>query len=417
MSFQQGLSGLNASAKNLDVISNNIANANTYGAKFSRVEFADVYAATPAANAGMGVSISAVSQQFTQGSITNTGRPLDIAISGGGFFQLMDQQNDITYSRNGQLTVDKSGQIVNSQGARLVGYLADIQGNIQPGNPQALVLPTVGITPEPTTEIGTEMNLDSRLAITLPTAGPQLIVTDPATYNNATSMTVYDMKGQEVALTYYFQKSAPDEWNVYMSANGVSLQVDGAGDPMPVTTVQFSPDGSAPTSPVGPVLIDIPGTVTSNGALTEPILGVALNLNSTTQYGSLFGVTSLAQDGYAAGQLINVIIEESGVLMARYSNGQSKPAGQVELANFRSPNGLEPLGGNAWARSFASGAPLTGVPGSGNLGLLQSSALEESNVDLTAELVNLITAQRVYQANAQSIKTQDQSLQTLVNLR
>ena len=141
-----------------------------------------------------------------------------------------------------------------------------------------------------------------------------------------------------------------------------------------------------------------------------------LSLGSA-QYGSPFGVTNLTQDGFAPGQLSSMSIESDGVLMARYSNGQTRPAGQLQLANFRNPQGLVAMGGNAWASSFGSGTPITGVAGDGNIGVLQSGALEESNVDLTGELVSMITAQRVYQANAQTIKTQDQALQTLVNMR
>ncbi len=142
-----------------------------------------------------------------------------------------------------------------------------------------------------------------------------------------------------------------------------------------------------------------------------------LDVAGATQYGSNFAVTDLSQNGYAPGQLVGIQFESNGIVTARYSNGQSKPAGQVEIATFRNPQGLMPTGGNGWSRSFASGEPIVGVPGDGNLGVLQSGALEESNVDLTGELVNMITAQRVYQANAQTIKTQDQVLQTLVNLR
>jgi flagellar hook protein FlgE len=165
------------------------------------------------------------------------------------------------------------------------------------------------------------------------------------------------------------------------------------------------------------VIVNIPTTNLANGGTTLPISGVELNLQSATQFGSAFGVTDIDQDGYAAGVLTATSIEPNGVIMARYSNGQSRPAGQVEIANFRNPQGLQPLGDNGWGRTFASGDPVMGVPGDGNLGVLQAGALEESNVDLTGELVNMITAQRVYQANAQTIKAQDEVLQTLVNLR
>ena len=419
MSFQQGLSGLNASSKNLEVIGNNVANANTVGAKSSRAEFADMYASAlngaGTTTIGIGVNLAAVTQQFTQGNITTTENPLDLAINGNGFFEVTNGIQTL-YTRNGQFQANKDGYIVNSAGLQLMGYPANDQGVIQPGAARALQLPTGGVDPNETTEVNIEMNLDSRLATTLPASGAQIDFNDAATYNNATSISVYDAKGQDVAVTYYFQKSGTDTWNVYATANGVTLAGTAAA-PLPVTSITFPSDGSAPTSPSGPVSITIPATTNAAGAATLPISGVQLDLTKATQFGSAFGVTDLSQDGYSAGKLSSLSIESSGVVMATYSNGQSKPAGQIELASFRNPQGLSPLGGNVWARTFASGDPTVGTPSSGNLGALQASALEESNVDLTGELVDMITAQRVYQANAQTIKTQDAVLQTLVNLR
>ena len=421
MGFQQGLSGLNATSKQLEVIGNNIANSNTYGAKSARAEFSDMYASAmngAGANAiGIGVSLEAVSQQFTQGNIASSQNPMDLAINGAGFFQVSDGANPTMYTRNGQFKIDRDGYVVNSQGNRLLGYAADGAGTILPGQASALQMPTAGITPNATDRIRLEMNLDARSGVTLPTTGPALDMADPTTYNNATSLTVYDAKGQDVALTYYFQKSATDTWNVYVTANGTPLATDGSGNPAPSTTIQFPSNGGAPTAPIGTVSLDIPASTNAAGAETLPISGVALNVAGATQYGSPFGVTDLSQNGYAAGQLVGIQFESNGVITARYSNGQSKPAGQVEIATFRNPQGLQPMGGNVWALTFATGDPIVGVPGDGNLGALQSGALEESNVDMTAELVNMITAQRVYQANAQTIKTQDQVMQTLVNLR
>jgi flagellar hook protein FlgE len=419
MGFQQGLSGLNASSKSLEVIGNNIANANTYGAKSSRAEFADVYANAIGGtrNAiGIGVSVAAVAQQFTQGNITGTDNPLDVAINGGGFFQVRDPSGAMTYSRNGQFKVDNAGFIVNNQGSHLMGFPADATGTIIPGTATALQMPTAGITPQVTTGIQMEMNLDSRAGVTLPTAGAPIDFADPSTYNNATSQTVYDVKGQEVALTYYFQKTGTDTWNVYVAANGTPLATSG-GNPAPSTTITFPTNGGTPTAPAGTVALDIPSVSNAVGAVTVPITGVALDLSGATQYGAQFGVTDLQQDGYSAGQLIGAQIDANGVISARYSNGETRPAGQLELATFRNPQGLQPMGGNAWVVTAASGGPIVGTPGSGNLGVLQAGALEESNVDLTAELVNMIVAQRSYQANAQTIKTQDQILQAIVNLR
>ncbi len=420
MSFQQGLSGLNATSKNLQVIGNNIANANTYGTKVSRAEFSDVYAnalnGAGANSVGIGTTVSTVAQQFTQGTIKITDNPMDLAINGAGFFQVSAPDSAISYTRNGQFKVDREGYIVNNGGQRLMGYATDGLGGVLPGVSAALQLPTGGIAPAATTEIGLEFNLDSRSAVTVPFTGPAISFGDARTYNNATSMTVYDLQGREVALTYYFQKSGNNAWNVFATANGNTLAGTAAA-PLPVTTMTFAADGSAPTAPAAPVTIDIPATTLPGGGTTAAIPGVQLNVLSASQFGTSFGVTDAAQDGYAAGQLTAIVVESDGVVTARYSNGRAQAAGQVELANFRNPQGLQPLGDNRWARTNASGEAILGVPGQGNLGVLQAAALEESNIDLTGELVNMIVAQRIYQANAQTIKTQDQVLQTLVNLR
>ena len=417
MSFQQGLSGLNAASKNLEVIGNNVANANTVGAKASRAEFGDMYAtAISGRGVGIGVNLQAVTQQFTQGNITTTDSPLDLAINGNGFFEVSNGAQTL-YTRNGQFQANKDGFIATNAGLKLVGYPAAKDGTIQPGAAVPLQLPTGGVEPNPTAKVELELNLDSRKATTLPAVAPMIDFGNARTYNDATSVTVFDAKGQDVAVTYYFQKASTDTWNVYATANGTPVATDAAGNPVPVTTITFPPNGGTPTAPLGSVPIDIPSTTNAAGATTLPISGVALDLTGATQYGSGFGVTRIAQDGFAAGQLTGVTIEKSGIVMATYSNGQSKPAGQLELATFRNPQGLSPLGGNLWARSAASGDPTVGTPSSGNIGALQAGALEESNTDLTGELVNMITAQRIYQANAQTIKTQDQVLQTLVNLR
>ncbi|MBA4176804.1 MAG: flagellar hook protein FlgE [Leptothrix sp. (in: Bacteria)] len=420
MGLQQGLSGLNASSKNLEIIGNNIANANTYGTKVARAEFADVYAAAlngAGANAvGIGTNMAAVAQQFTQGNITTTANPMDLAINGAGFFQLTDGKSPTTYSRNGQFKVDREGFIVNGSSRQLMGYAANAQGVVQPGQAVPLQLPTGGVPPKASTGMDIEMNLDSRQAATVPPSGAAIDFNDAATYNNATSLTVFDAKGQPVAMTFYFQKAATDSWNVYATANGESV-LGAPGAPDPITTIDFASDGSAPVSPLGAISFDIPGSVNSAGSDTLPITGFTFDPSAATQFGSAFGVTDIKQDGFSAGLLVAISVESNGIITARYSNGQSRPAGQIEVANFRNPQGLQPQGDNQWANTFASGDPITGVPGDGNLGVLQAGALEESNVDLTGELVNLITAQRIYQANAQTIKAQDQVLQTLVNLR
>jgi flagellar hook protein FlgE len=445
MSFQQGLSGLNAASKNLDVIGNNIANSGTYGAKGARAEFADVYAAALNGagqnQVGIGTSLATVAQQFTQGNITTTENPMDLAINGGGFFQVSDGTNPTRYSRNGQFKVSKDGFIVNNDGLKLMGYPANGAGVIQPGTAQPLQLPTGGIPPAVTSSVKMEFNLDSRLKVTAPSNGTAtgMDLKDSTTYNNATSLTVYDAKGQDVAVTFYFQKAATsatgdDVWNVYATANGTpfdtdatgaAIALDGFGNPTtPYTTITFPATGGSPsgilgssTTPPGAITMAVPAGTSTRGNATLPIAGIQLDLSGATENGSSFAVTNLTQDGYAPGQLTGIQVANNGIIQARYSNGQSKPAGQIELANFRNPQGLQTMGGNVWIRTVASGDAVVGVPGDGNMGSLQSGALEESNVDITAELVNMVTAQRAYQASAQTIKTQDQVLQTIVNLR
>ena len=437
MGFQQGLSGLNGSSKSLDVIGNNIANASTFGFKASRAEFADVYAGALSgagtSPVGIGTSLQAVAQQFTQGNISTTDNPMDLAINGGGFFQVTDGKSPTEYTRNGQFKLDQNGFIVNNDGLKLLGYPANGQGVIQPGLASPLQLPTAGIAPSPTTKVNMEFNLDSRVKPTASDTSPGTIdLSDPSTYNNATSMTAYDAKGQEVAVTLYFQKNVDNDdgsttWNVFATANGAPFPTDANGDDIelddkgnptaPYATITFAAEGGAPIDPVDALNMDIPAGTNSVGASTLPISGVQFDMTKASENGSAFGVTDLKQDGYAPGQLTSIAIDDSGIILARYSNGQSKPAGQVELANFRNVQGLQPLGGNVWARTAASGDPIVGVPGDGNLGQLQAGALEETNVDLTGELVNMVTAQRIYQANSQTIKTQDQILQTIVNLR
>ena len=423
-SFQQGLSGLNASSKNLEVIGNNIANANTYGAKTSRAEFSHLYTVAmgsgAVAQAGSGVRTDTVSQQFTQGNIADTGIPTDLAISGEGFFQVSDGVNPTMYTRNGQFKINSSGEIVNNDGLHLMGYAADANGQIVAGVAQSLRLPTASLPARITTETALAGTLDSGARVTsgVAAAPKQIDFTDPDTYNSATSQTIYDAKGEAVTLTYYFQKDGTDTWNVYLTANGVNVVDDGAGNALPLPTqLTFNPSGTQVLTAPG-VPITIPATpATATSAATMSFSLAKFDLSGFSQQASTFSVSSQAQDGYAPGAVTGVSIQEDGTVLAQFSNGKTMAAGQVELARFRNPQGLQPLPGNLWASAPASGDPVFGTPGNGVVGKLKSKALEESNVDIANELVNMITAQRSYQANAQTIKTQDQIMQTLVNLR
>jgi flagellar hook protein FlgE len=412
MSFQQGLSGLNASSKNLEVIGNNIANANTYGAKTSRAEFSHLYTNSlgdVTQNAGIGVRTDAVAQLFTQGGVTDTNIPTDLAITGSGFFQVSDGVNPTLYTRNGQFKVNSEGEIVNNDGLHLLGYPTDANGVVQPGVAQALKLPTAGLAPQQTTKITMELNLNSGDKI-IP-AATAFNATDPSTYNNATSQTVYDSKGQAVTLTYYFKKTADNMWEMHANANGTTL----TGSPFAVNfdAVTNQLDLNTSTFPT-----DVPTTTNATtGVVTQAITPLAFDASKLTQVARSFAITKLDADGNSPAAISGVNIQSDGTVMAVYSNGKSVAAGQIELANFRNPQGLQPLAGNVWAATPDAGNPTKGTPNNGVLGKLQSGALEESNVDIAAELVNMITAQRAYQANAQTIKTQDQVMQTLVNLK
>lgn len=407
MSFQQGLSGLNAAARNLDVIGNNVSNASTVGFKQSQAQFADVYAnsLTGAGGGGIGIGtkVAQVAQQFTQGNITATSNPLDIAINGGGFFR-MDNNGEVTYQRNGQFQLDKNGFIVNPTGATLTGYTANATGVLSTGAPSPLSINTADLVPRMTTEVNAVLNLDSGSAV--PATTP-FDINDPTSFNSSTAVSVFDSLGNSQTLqTFYVKTATPGQWQVYAASDGTQI---GAA---PVATLDFNSSGVLTT--VMPLAaINVPATAA--GATTP--FPVVLNYTGTTQFGSAFSVSTLNQDGYTSGRLAGFNIGADGTVLGRYTNGQSKVLGQVVLANFANPNGLQQLGNNMWAETATSGTPLVGTPDSGSLGVLQSSAVEDSNVDLTAELVNMITAQRVYQANAQTIKAQDAVMQTLVNLR
>jgi flagellar hook protein FlgE len=408
MSFQQGLSGLSGASKNLDVIGNNIANVSTVGFKASRVEFADVYAnslfGTGALQPGIGTQVAAISQQFSQGNIALTNNPLDIAINGNGFFVLDDNGSPV-YSRSGQFQLDRQGYIVNNSGQRLTGLTGSLLGPIQ--------ITAVNNSPQPTSEIALAVNLDSRESTpTLPFGfGPP-----PVGFNHNTTMTVYDSLGNAHALNFFFRKTTtPNQWEVYASVTNSA----GTTTPLalsPLGTLDFTSTGTLTGTP--PNALTIPNTALGTGANTITVAAGALSFADSTQYGASFGLYSVSQNGYTTGQLAGLTIDEDGVIKGRYTNGQTQSLGQIVLTNFPNPQGLLALGNNLWAETSASGLRINPQPpGSPNLGILRSGAVEESNVDLTQELVNLIVAQRLYQANAQTIRAQDQILQTLVNLR
>lgn len=410
MGFQHGLSGLKAATAKLDVTGNNIANANTVGFKQSQAQFADVYASTVGGSKvqiGIGAQTLAVAQQFNQGNVTSSDNPLDVAIAGNGFFR-MSNNGAISYTRNGQFHLDKDGFLVNASNYNVTGFGTDASGAIIPNVPVDLRLPTADMTPKPTTSFTTGVNLDARVdALT----GFDAAV--PSTYNHSTSGEIFDSFGNSHILNLYFQKTAASTWNVYTAVDGTvidpSTGSSGASNPI---TLSFDSSGIM-TSPTGSSPINVDASVLGAGVSS---LAFGLDLTRSTQFGSKFGVNMMNQDGFASGRLAGYSISDNGEIRGSYTNGVTRTLGQLVLAGFSNPNGLKPMGNNQWAETAESGLPLVGAPETGVLGSLQSSAVEESNVDLTSELVSLIMTQRVYQANAKTIQTQDAVMQSIMNI-
>ncbi len=420
MSFRIALTGLNAATTDLEVVANNIANSSTAGFKSSRAEFAEFVTREFAAadvdqndSGGAGVQVATVTQKLQQGSISYTGRPLDMAVSGQGFFVLNDSGTQV-YSRAGNFQLDRTGRIVNAFDNALMGYVADGNGNITNVLGE-LSVSTAEVPPNTTSRVDMGLNLNATSAVpSIAPFDPQ----DPDSYNFATSLVVYDSQGSSHTVTNYFIKSGPNAWEVAMSVDGT----DPAHVTMSSSALNFTTGGAvdltASPQPVT-VSVDLAAVAaelgTAQGSLNPLVFD--LSLADSSQFGSDFSTNSIVQDGFASGRLTGVDMDESGVLFGRYSNGQGRALGQLALANFSNPQGLSNIGDTAWAETFASGTALVGAPNTGTLGALRAGSIEESNVEITEELVNMITAQRNFQANAQVISTVDSLTQTIINLR
>ncbi|WJV68598.1 flagellar hook protein FlgE [Pectobacteriaceae bacterium CE70] len=400
MGFSQAISGLNAASSNLDVIGNNIANSETTGFKSASVSFADIYAAS---DVGLGVKVASVSQDFSDGTVESTDVGTDVAISGTGFFRVVDDSGSIYYSRNGELSLDADRNLVNSTGYYITGYAATgTPPTVNTGaQPTILSIPSSSIPAQETTTSSMVVNLNSSDdAIT-----STFDATDSSTYNYTQTLTTYDSLGNTHNINMYFVKTADNSWTVY----GVD-----------------SSDSTATTQTLGTLSFDTSGQITGTTDLTvstNALNGSSANsftlsfAGSTQQSSTSSSTSSKSQDGYTAGDLSSYTINDDGTITGTYSNGQSQLLGQIVLASFANPQGLSSEGDNVWSETSSSGAALVGTAGSGIFGDLTSGALESSNVDLGTELVNMIVAQRNYQSNAQTIKTQDAILNTLVNLR
>ena len=440
MSFNIGLSGMRAASKDLNVTGNNIANAGTAGFKQSRAEFADVYASSVLGTGknpqGSGVLLANVSQQFNQGNINYTQNALDLAINGNGFFQVSNN-GVLSYTRAGYFGTDKEGNLVDNFGYNLQGYSVDGNGNIQTGQVSDLKIQTASQEPKATTKVVQGFNLNSTNVQPINTP---FNPADPLSYNSSTSTNIYDQQGNAHVMTQYFVKTptdggtpptdTPNTWTMHVLIDGRNPQQPADANPVVATTpsstqLTFSPSGAllTPTGGITPVsgwqpaVKNTDGTWALNNAAPAGGLDVSIDMRGSTQYASAFAVNSVSQDGYTTGELAGLEISETGAIFARYTNGQSKVQGQIILANFANVQGLTPVGKTQWVQSFESGEPVRNPPGSGTLGSLQAGALEDSNVELSDQLVNLIVAQRNYQANAKTIETESAITQTIINLR
>lgn len=402
MSFNISLSGLNAASSDLDVTSDNISNSATVGFKGSRAEFADVFASSQlgvASNAiGQGVRLQNVAQQFTQGQFDFTGNSLDLGVNGEGFFRMSDEEGAVSYTRNGAFQLDNEGQIVNADGLQLTGYPADDDGNIG-GETGPLQVNTGNVPPRATDEIDVNANLQSDSEIVDPDE-VEFDRDDPDSYSFSSATTVYDSQGGSRTANFFFAKRDDNEWGVNFAIG------DEIYDERAIT---FGPDGSFEgVDPDEPFLFEPDG-------LDEQ--EIAVDFSGLTQFGTPSAVSELRQNGFEAGEFSSLEVEEDGTIFGRYTNGESRALGQVALARFPSEQNLTEIGDNLWVESAESGEPIIGEPGTSSLGGIQGGALEQSNVDITEQLVNMITAQRNFQANAQMISTQDQVTQEILNIR
>ncbi len=424
MAFRIALSGLEAASTDLEVTGHNIANASTTGFKESRAEFADIYANSmvdvSASAPGRGVRVTRVAQQFTQGSIDFTSNNLDLGLNGEGFFVMQQADGEQNYTRAGAFSVDRDGYVVDHTQARLqvfprIGNTGDL---FNTGVTSDLHLPVSSGSPRATTNVNATLNLSASEAtpnvLLDPTAVGFTFPPDPLSYNHSTATTLYDSLGTAHTATMFYRKDTDNDWSAYTFVDGANVTVNGNA----AADIQFTTSGALDTTlgdvnALGQITLD-PFTPSGGGA---QIAGLTMDYSASTQFGSGFAVNELTQDGFTSGRLSGVEVDSAGVVFARFTNGQSEPMGKIALASFNSNQGLRQIGDTSWVESFSSGDVQLGEAGTSSFGLLQSGALENSNVDIAQQLVNLITAQRNFQANAQVITTADAITQAVINLR
>jgi len=452
MSFNIALSGLNAAQKDLDVTSNNIANVNTVGFKESRAEFVDVYASSLLAagktKVGDGVLTADVAQQFSQGSIQFTNNALDLAVTGNGFFATVPELGSLerSYTRSGQFKLNADNFVVNSQGGHLLGFPVNPDGSsasVSLSTAEPVLIPTASGAPSKTSQVDVRMNLpagDSYISNAPGNFDPE----DPLTFNNSTSVTIFDSLGDSHIMTYFFVKDDPtvnpNEWMMFAAVDGNVIDIDGGSPTGGDVSGPLSPTGVTGARLVfnasGDFISQVPPLASGgiktvdftnhlpNGADNTQTVEIDFNLDPTganpnepTQFASNFEVTRLNQDGLAVGRLTGIDIGGDGLVRATFSNGTSKALARITMVNFANEQGLTQVGNTGWKESLVSGEALAGEAGSGTFGTINSSALEQANVNLTTELIDLISAQRNFQANSRALEVDNQLNQTILQIR
>lgn len=415
-----GVSGLNTNSTAMSVIGNNLANTNTLGFKGARTVFADLLSSTVngsggASQVGRGVGMSKVDNLFSQGTFESTESGLDVAIEGEGFFLLKQPGDDTTYySRAGAFRFNDEGYLVNPEGLRVQGKGYDVNGDLIAGDPTDIQVSNTGlIAGNVTTEMTLNTNLDSS-SLVLPGA---FNYQDTTTFNYSSSTQTFDTLGNPHLVTTYFKKTASNAWNWYWTAESSAVPPTILGQSAvgaaAAGTLAFNPDGTLVGAPV-----PVTGTIAAGDlAWANGTTNTGLNITfDTTQFNSDSVVISQDQNGYAAGNLTGVNIDEDGIVIASYSNGEQTKIASLVLGKFGNRNGLALAGSNLYKETSASGTPRTGLPGA-ELGKVFTNSLEQSNVDMGTEFVKMITVQRGFQANSKIITTVDELLGELINLK
>lgn len=395
MGFSQGLSGLSAAAKALDVVGNNIANSQTFGFKAGSASFADIFAGSQ----GMGVRVAGVDQNFGDGNLANGSSALDMGISNRGFFRMVDAAGSVFYSRNGQFDQDENGYIYNkTNGLFLTGYQAT-DGAINPGAQVGPIrIPKDDMPPAASTKGSLTGNLKSDAEIITKPFDKD----DKDTYNYVSEVTATDSLGNKHAIKVYFVHTASGEWKAHAED---STSPDGVKE----LQLKFDTSGNI----VGPAEMTVTGAPYNGSAA----LAVKLDLSKLSQNSGDMQIMLGEIDGQAPGKFNGYEVSDSGEVIVIYNNQKRQTVAQVVLADFANVGGLAQQGNNLWAETGQSGQPFLGTSGSGSFGTINGGMLETSNVELGEEMVNMIVYQRNYQSNSQTIKTQSEVLQTLVNLR